>query len=256
MLIEGIDSIYEKDLESQKHYITTTCRDLRGRMLDILFDMKAFYVPNNEYMIEHFGHGIMNPKYDCYMFDGQCKWAHHLVIPVTDVTGKVVGFTGYNPYVKLAYEKQNRTKEEEEIAKMPRYKESSMQLMNKSKYFLCPLGIKKAIDDGYIILIDGVFDALSLAQEGYNSFAILGSSVSEYVKFCLSFVDLIYVAYDNDYAGDKLYNTMKLAFPNTLAIRQDKCKDIDEFITKYPIEFRDSMQAIFNKVKTSILLNT
>lgn len=255
MLLEGILHIYKNDLDNQRHYIDTICKDVRGKKLDILYDLQAFYVPNNDYMIEHFGHDIMNPKYDCYTFDGFCKWSHHLVIPIRDVSKKIVGFTGYNPYVKLAYDKENKTKEEEEVAKMPRYKESSVLLMDKSKFFICPLGMKKAIEDGYIIVIDGVFDAISLAEEGFNSFCILGSTLTDEMKFCLSFVDVIYVAYDNDLAGKKLYDRIKLSFPRVLAIRQRKCKDIDDFIKKYPGQFKLYMQAIFNKVKTSIMLD-
>lgn len=255
MLEQGIAKIYNEDFNAQEHYINTICEDLRGRKLPIVIDMKSFYVPNDEYMINYFGYGITNPKYDCYAFDGSCKWTHHLVIPITNVSGKVVGFTGYNPYVALAKKKEVRTKEEEEVSKMSRYKESSNMLMDKSRFFICPLGLKKAIEDGYIIVTDGVFDTLSLANEGYNSFCILGSTLTEYAKFCLSFVKVIYVAYDNDYAGVKLYKRIQMSFPQVLAIRQSKCKDIDGFIKNYPKEFNESMQSIFSPVKTSIMLN-
>lgn len=255
MLMRGIKKIYSEDLDTQKHYIKTICGELRGRELDILVDMQAFYVPNNDYMIEYFGYEITHPQFDCYTNEGECIWAHHLVIPIRDVSDKVVGFTGYNPYVALAKKKEQKTKEEEEISKMARYKESSTILMDKSRFFLCPLGFKKAIEDGYIIITDGVFDTVSIANEGFNSFCILGSTISEYVKFCLSFIDVIYVAYDNDFAGVKMYNSFKSTFPKTLAIRQNKCKDIDGFIKMYPNEFNASMQAVFGKVKTSIMLN-
>jgi len=254
MLEKGLDKIYNEDLATQKHYIDLICKDLRGRDLPIIYDLKAFYVPNNDYMIEYFGHNISNPRYDCYNYNGYCSWTHHLVIPVRDVMGKVVGFTGYNPYVSLAHSKELKTKEEEEISKLSRYKESSKILMDKSKFFIAPLGIRKAIEDKYIVVIDGVFDSISVANEGFNSLCILGSTVSEEVRFCLSFIETIYVAYDNDYAGIKLFNRLKTMFPNVLAIRQSKCKDIDGFIKQYPDGFNKSMQSIFSKVKTSILL--
>lgn len=254
MLEEGIKRIYSEDLETQQHYINTICSDVRGRQLDILYDMGAFYVPNNDYMLKYFGESIASPRYDCYSYNGYCLWTHHLLIPVRDVVGKIVGFTGHNPYVALAKSKENKTKEEEAISKMPRYRESSDMVMDKSKFFICPLGIKKAIEDKYIIVTDGVFDAISLANEGFNSVCILGSSLSEYVKFCLSFIETVYVAHDNDYAGIKLFNTFKSSLPKVLAIRQSKCKDIDGFIKNYPNEFSEGMKAIFNKVKTSIML--
>lgn len=297
VLENGINKIYDECLEEQTHFIKTICREVRNRELDILFDMKAFYVPNDEFMIKYFGPSIMSANFDCYDYLGSCKWKYHLVIPIRDVFNKVVGFSGYNPYVTLARKdlkarqedatiesKSDATIEDSnvfsgggagssnpsstvvssnnvkidngkiDITSMSRYKESSSVLMDKSRYFICPLGYEKALNDGYLIVVDGFFDSISLAQEGFNSFSILGSNISEKVRFCLSLIKVIYVAYDNDGAGRKLYNRLKAIHPNVHAIVQSKCKDIDAFIKEYPNEFRIGMEQIHSKIPMSFSL--
>lgn len=273
ILEAGLEKIYSECFDEQEHFINTICENVRGRKLDILFDLKAFYVPNDDFMLNHFGPSITSNNFDCYDYLGACKWKYHLVLPIRDVMGNVVGFSGYNPYVGLAKnEKKNEetssepsisdsnvfnepSKEEKiNITTMSRYKESSAVVMDKSKYFICPLGLRKAIDDGYIILVDGFFDSISLAQEGYNSMSILGSRMSEYVRFCLSLVKVVYVAYDNDGAGKKLYNSTKQVHNNVHSIVQSKCKDIDSFIKEYPSEFREGMKQINTRIPMSFML--
>lgn len=268
ILESGLEKIYSESLEEQKHFINTICENVRGRKLDLLFDLKAFYVPNDEFMIEYFGPSIMSNNFDCYDYLGNCKWKYHLVLPIRDVMGNVVGFSGYNPYVGLAKKDKSMndsnvfSKDESpsmdfdklDITTMSKYKESSSVVMDKSKFFICPLTLEKAINDGYIILVDGFFDSLSLAQEGFNSMSILGSSLSEYMKFCLSLVKVIYVAYDNDSAGKKLYNRIKQSHSNTYSIVQSKCKDIDSFIKEYYDEFKEGMKQINTKIPMSFML--
>lgn len=282
ILEAGLEKIYSECLEEQKHFINTICENVRGRKLDLLFDLKAFYVPNDEFMINYFGPSIMSNNFDCYDYLGYCKWKYHLVLPIRDVLGNVVGFSGYNPYVGLAKKEKNVDLGDQsqindsnvflgeeksndsnpsmiqsdkiDITTMSRYKESSAVVMDKSKFFICPLTLKKAIDDGYLILVDGFFDSLSLAQEGYNSMSVLGSTISEYMIFCLSLVKVIYVAYDNDSAGKKLYNTIKQSHNNVYSIVQSKCKDIDAFIKEYPNEFKEGMNQINSKIPMSFML--
>lgn len=248
MLDFGVNNIYENDYKSQEHFINVICREVRSMRPNILFDLKAFYVPNHKYMIDYFGGEIAYPTYDCYLPSGVCKWTGHLVIPIRDISGKVRGFTGYNPLVTLNKEGHDK------LDKLPKYKESSKVLMDKSKFGLCPLGLDKAIKDGYVIVTDGVFDALNIADCGFNSYCILGSSLVEELLFCLSFVEHVYVAHDNDNAGLTLFNNLKRKFPSVIPIRQRLYKDIDEFIKNHRDSFIDQMQCIHDKIKLPIEL--
>ena len=93
ILEAGLEKIYSECFEEQKHFINTICENIRGRNMDILFDLKAFYVPNDEFMMNYFGPSIMSNNFDCYDYLGSCKWKYHLVLPIRDVMGNVVGFS-------------------------------------------------------------------------------------------------------------------------------------------------------------------
>jgi hypothetical protein len=72
------------------------------------------------------------------------------------------------------------------------------------KYLLFNLdnAIKRTTD--YVILVEGVFDAMRLFTLGYNAIAILGTKLSKYNKaILLSKFDKIYVALDNDVSTNK-----------------------------------------------------
>lgn len=252
MLESGIMKIYEEDLEAQKHFIGVICSKVRKMNPDILFKVNAFFVPNNDYMVKMFGYSIKHESYDCYDYYGNCKWMGHLVVPIRDINGVIKGFSGYNPAVTV----NNRDENPDEIIKqMSKYKESNKRLFDKSKYMLCPLGLEKAINDGYIIITDGFFDALSVASFDLNSAANLGSNLTEEVLFCLDLVDTKYVAYDNDNAGIAFYKELKGKLSNVYSITQNKCKDIDEFIRLYPEDFKANMDKINSKFKTNIMLS-
>jgi len=248
MLEQGIKNIYENDFKTQEHYLGLICREVRSMRPNILFDLMAFYVPNHDYMSTYFGSEITYSSYDCYDFNGNCKWTGHLVIPIRDIKGNVKGFTGYNPFVTL------NKGENAVLNTMSKYKESAKSLMDKSKFGLCPLGLEKAINDGYVIVTDGVFDALNVADCGFNSFCLLGSALTEELQFCLSFIEYIYVASDNDKAGLDLFNTIKRKFPNVIPIRQSMYKDIDEFIKNHREAFIEQVNAIHDKIKLPIFL--
>lgn len=248
MLNRGIDNIYENDFKSQEHFINVICREVRSMCPNLLFKLKAFYVPNPEYMKLYFGTEITYSNYDCYDINGNCKWTGHLLIPIYDMDGNVRGFTGYNPAVTL------NKGENEVLNKMSKYKESSKYVLDKSKFGLCPLGFEKAINDKYIVVTDGVFDAINVADCGFNSFCLLGSSLTDELQFCLSFIDVIYVASDNDEAGLNLLRTVKNKFPKVYPIRQNKYKDIDAFIKNHREEFIAQMNHIHDKIKMPIFL--
>ena len=253
MLESGIEKIYAEDFEAQKHFINVICTSVRKMNPEILYKVKAFFVPNGEYMVKMFGYGIKHESYDCYDYNGNCKWVGHLVVPIRDILGNIKGFSGYNPAVTV----NNRDENPDEIIKqMSKYKESNKRLFDKSRFMLCPLGLEKAIKDGYIIITDGFFDALSVASFDLNSAANLGSVLSKEVLFCLDLIGTKYVAYDNDKAGVAFYKELKTKLSNVYSITQSKCKDIDEFIRQYPEDFKQCVSKVNSKFKTNIVLSS
>lgn len=248
MLSSGIEHIYKYDYESQKNYLRVVCNTARGREYKILENLKAFYVPNEDYMLEHFGDDILHYKYDCYNY-GSCKWTGHLVIPIRSIKGEVLGFTGYNPLVTI-----NNYKDES-LSKMSKYQESNRIAMAKDRNLLCPLGLKKAISDGYLVIVDGFFDCLALAEEDINSAALLGSEFGKYVQLILRFIDTIYILYDNDHAGVALKEQISKYHSKAFPIKQVKYKDIDEAIKKDREQLIPYFEEIRNNPQKSIYIS-
>ena len=249
---KGIEKIYSEDLNSQKHYIDTIAKDVRNMNPEVLYRMKAFFVPNETYMLKYFGEGITDINFDCYTSYGNCSWVGFLVIPVKDLVGRIVGLTGFNPYNKLLA-KENP---EEDVYW---YKVSGKSLFDKSKFIFMADGVyKKALEDGYIIITDGNFDMINLYDNGFNSGCLLGSYVSDIVIAMLSCIDVVYIAMDNDDAGVKLYKYLSSRLPNVYIIKQNIDKDIDGALkSPYKEDLVNKMRNhIFARNKYNFFYNT
>lgn len=228
---DGIEKIYNEGMESQENFINTICKDVRNmKDTEIVKRAKGFFVPNNQYMISYFGEEILEPTFDCYNFDGSCNWHNHLVFPIYDIVGNIKGLVGFNPIAKL----QSLEGEGTHF-----YRHSSSSILNKSLNFFSLKGtLRKALEDEYIILIDGVFDALSLVNEGLNAGSLLGSSLSNEHLAYLSFLPRVYLAMDGDSAGLKLASRLQRMHKGVSIIKFNKYKDIDEVLkSKHREEF-------------------
>lgn len=227
---KGIDKIYTHDFKTQKFYIDTIIQDARGVSLDIVYELQAFFVPNDKYMIEYFGTDILSKDYDSYNFEGECYWTGYLVFPIRDVKNKIVGLVGYNPFIAI----ENK---EKGIWDRPYYRHSNKDVMNKSLFLFGGIDYyKKALKEGYIVLTDGVFDMINCTQNGLVSGALLGSYVSIELAAMLYFIPNVYLAMDNDNAGLSVYNQLKRYVPQTKLIKQGKYKDIDDLLKS---EYKD-----------------
>ena len=140
------------------------------------------------------------------------------------ITDEVVGMIGFDPFKYLeAHEKKDWS--------ITYYSYSLSKIFDKSHYFYSAPGIfEKAIDDGYIVITDGIFDCLSLTALGYNVAALLGSLVSDAIAAQLRFVKKVIVAMDNDEAGLKLYRSLIKVHPGTCWIKQGQVKDADDIL--------------------------
>lgn len=244
----GIKRIYTEDIESQKKYIDIIMKNVRNMEPDIVYSSDGFFVPNDDYMKFYFGPEILTPSYDCYQPDGRCNWLTYLVFPMYNLIDEVVGLVGFNAINKL------KTNEGEEFWGLNYYRHSSSSLVEKSKYIFMPKGtFLKARRDGYIIITDGVFDMLHANAVGLNAGALLGSYVTEEILAQLTFIDKVYLAWDNDEAGEKLYRYMKRRLPNLRSIRHNKGKDLDDLL-KSP--YKDQFIELFkNNLKSKIPLD-
>jgi len=144
-----------------------------------------------------------------------------LVFPVVDVRGNVIGFSG-----RILGDGE------------PKYLNSPETLVFNKSRNLFGLNLAKKSKAGYIILVEGNVDVVSLHQAGFDSaVASLGTSLTaEQARLLSRFTKEIIIAYDNDGAGQKAsQRAISLLEKLDLRVRvlqMTEAKDPDEYIKK------------------------
>lgn len=221
---ECIKNIYNTDMESQEAFMETVCTKVRRMDYKICLKAKAFFVPNNDYIMQHTISDVLNDKFGIYNFEGICLWQSCLVFPIFDVGNSVVGLAGFNP---VNYLKAKETKD----WSLNYYSYSKKEVMQRGRYiYTLPNMYEQAIQDGYLIIVDGMFDAIHLAGEGYNAASLMGSSITPEIITQLRFIKKIIIISDNDEAGLKFVKTLRKHLKNTVCLFQGETKDIDELL--------------------------
>lgn len=235
---EGFKRVWEEDRESQINFLKTIAKDVRNMNVDILVNAGCIFIPNNEYMVHFFGPKVLDVNYDCYNSYGNCNWNNNIIFPVRDILDRIVAISGFNPINKLM-------SEQEKDVTINAYRTSNSNVFDKGLHLFANKGVlKKAMEEGYIIITDGVFDMLVLADAGYNSAALLGSSLTEEHITYLKFIERVYLAEDNDKAGSQLGNYMKRRLRNFARIKFNKFKDVDDILKS---EYRDEFLKELNR---------
>lgn len=238
VLTKGFDICYDgKDDEVQNHYLGIIADGVRNIPLDYIKDMRGIFVPNHEYLTYTFTDFIKSSESGIYFSSGDCKFAGCIIFPIYNIMGEVCGITSFNPYNKL---KSKELKESGEVSPIPLYvyKESDTDGFDKSKYIFGRKNMyERALKEGYIVLVDGVFDSISMNGNNINTGALLGSNLSNDLKAILKLIDRVYILYDNDNAGVSLFNRLKTSI-NAIPVTQNGFKDVDELLkSKYSENF-------------------
>ena len=209
--------------------------DARGMPAEWLDGTGAVFIPNNDFMLEVFGAGIL--EFDTYR-NGVCVWDNALVLPIRDVNGKAVAFAGFFPFDYVDSESTNY------------YSYSSSSVFQKSRYLYFPKrNLGDAMEAGYLLLVDGVFDAISLAANGYEAASLMGSSPTVEILMMLRFVPNVILLADNDMAGSLLFKKLKRRLNNVYLFSQGKTKDADEVLKSgYAKWFCDNLDKFINRV--------
>lgn len=144
---------------------------------------------------------------------------NRLVFPVIDTSGKVIGFSG-----RLLGDGK------------PKYLNSKETVVfNKSKS-LFGLNLARKSKAGYIILVEGNVDVVSLHQAGFDSaVASLGTSfTAEQARLLSRYTGEVVLAYDSDGAGLKAaqrgIGILEKLDIKVKVLRWDGAKDPDDFI--------------------------
>ena len=144
---------------------------------------------------------------------------NRLMFPVIDVRGNVIGFSG-------------RTLGDDDRKYL---NTRDTPVFNKSRN-LFALNLAKKSKSGYILLVEGNIDVVSLHQAGFDSaVASLGTSLTpEQARLITRYTKQVVIAYDNDPAGQKA-SQRAIGILDQLdlkvkVLQMEGAKDPDEFI--------------------------
>ena len=167
------------------------------------------------------------------------RFRNRIMFPIIDVRGNVIGFGG-----RVL---DNST---------PKYLNTSETLIFNKRKNLFGLNFAKKSKQGYIILVEGNIDVITLHQYGFDSaVASLGTSLTEEHAALLSrYTEEVVLTYDGDEAGQR---AAKRAIPmlekvgiKVKVLQMRDAKDPDEFLHKFGADkFKLLLEESSNRVE-------
>lgn len=224
----GIRNLWEIDEEYQLACLEGIVKNIRkianvnivNMHVSYLREQGAFFVHNDTYMVERFGEYIKDPALGIYRF-GRCSLAGRLAIPIRYMDGTVRGFIGYS-------KKPQDLSDDEAFIK---YLYPPKDAFSKARYlYITADEYKKAVNDGYICIVDGIFDKIILQCLGINAVSLCGSALTRWHTYYLQFIKHKIVVADNDVAGRNLANKCKYFLSGCVEILQADKNDIDSLL--------------------------
>lgn len=225
----GVNRVWGEDTQSQREYLKVVSQ-CRGMDFIDFESMHSIFIPNDNYLFQYFDSSIGNQEFGFFDYDNRCFWNNCLIMPIYDVADKVRSVVGFNPFSYVQAKETNDWS-------INYYTYASAKVFRRGAFlFYCEGDYSKALDDGYLFLTDGVFDAVSLHFAGFNAAAMMGSNVTPEIISMLRFVRRVLVVCDNDEAGYKLVQGLRRVHPGIVTVKQGATKDIDEVLKS---EYRD-----------------
>ena len=169
------------------------------------------------------------------------RFRDRLMFPIIDVRGNVIGFGG-----RIMNGDSNAAK----------YLNSPETLIFNKRKNLFALNYAKKSKQGFLILVEGYMDAISLHQYGFDcAVASLGTALTEDGAALLSrYTDQVVLIYDGDSAGQ---NATQRAIPilekaglQVKVLKMRDAKDPDEFLKKFGADrFKLLLEESSNRVE-------
>lgn len=170
------------------------------------------------------------------------RFRDRLMFPIIDVRGNVIGFGG-----RIMNDKDKSA---------AKYLNSPETLIFNKRKNLFALNLAKKSKLGYLILVEGYMDAISLHQYGFDcAVASLGTALTEDGANLLSrYTDQVVLIYDGDAAGQ---NASQRAIPilekaglQVKVLQMRDAKDPDEFLKKYGADrFKILLEESSNRIE-------
>lgn len=207
------------------------------RNLDVqtLLDCDSFMVQDDFVSIElpeEFHHDSLGFCKDAY-----CVFTGRYVYPVKDVHGDVMGLCGYDKFSPVKYL--------DSLNYGYRAKSYSVWGMEKLPEYYN--------SDKPVFFVEGIVCALYLRQCELQALAMLGSSVSPYVREIISrFGSRAIIVCDSDEAGTKCRMSMRRYLPKVRCVQSAIAKDVDDSRQVDP-SFADELAKLTNPYYSSKL---
>ena len=167
------------------------------------------------------------------------RFRNRIMFPIIDVRGNVIGFGG-------------RVLDDS----TPKYLNTSETIIFNKRKNLFGMNFAKKSKAGYMILVEGNVDVITLHQYGFDSaVASLGTSLTEEHAALLGrYTEQVVLTYDGDEAGQR---AAKRAIPmlekvgiKVKVLQMRDAKDPDEFLHKFgPDKFRLLLEESSNRVE-------
>lgn len=213
------ENVKKYDSESQMNYLKLI-GEVRELPLEVLENEEAIFIPNETYVTAFAGSNAALNENGFY-YNGEAIWHDYLIFPIRNINNEAKGIGGFCPRLYL------QAKETNDYS-LHYYSYSGKSLFNKGAYlFWGRDGFTKAYEAGYVILVDGMFDAIQLRRLGFNAAALMGSYLTDAIIAQLRFFKKIIIVTDNDEAGFKLETKLGFIHKNCAYLRQSFDKDID-----------------------------
>lgn len=238
LFTEIVDRIWKpENLEFNTEILNVFSKEYRKLDVDTLVRNKAFLVINNDFFLHMSDGEAFLKNYDLYI-DNRCKFFERLVIPIYGMDNTVHGFCGYDNEDKTLTGKADI---------YVKYLYQSRIVFNKDReMFLRQDEYLKALKEGYICIVDGIFDKMILESAGIPAVSILGTSFTKYHQEYLRYIPNWIVIHDNDKAGVALYTRLKTLHQSVIRVTMTGSKDIDEFLRERSVE---QLQVLFKDLK-------
>jgi 5S rRNA maturation endonuclease (ribonuclease M5) len=208
------------DRDSQLGYLSLISEKVREIPKEALISEQALFIPNDDY-ISYYGDELIIFDENGFYSGGNSIWTDYVIFPIRGLDNAAKGLGGFSPRLYL-------TAKETNDYSIAYYSYSTKRIFNKGAYLFWGLdGFEKAYTAGYVILVDGMFDAINLRRLGFNAAALMGSSLTEIIISQLRFFKKVIIVSDNDDAGNKLENRLKKQLHNCAYLRQSFDKDVD-----------------------------
>lgn len=196
-----------------KKYRRTEDEYATEKIVEELATRGAIYTPTDDYIEKAFG-AKMKEHFKEFYQNKENELLGCLAVPIFTLNDTHLGFIQNRPKSQVKYKYP-----ESYISK------KSTMLFMLSKSFI------KALERGYIILVEGVFDEIFITALDEPGCGINGTTLNIQLASIINLIPNKIVIADNDVAGSRMYATLDKRLKGNIVTIKLPTKDIAEYLT-------------------------